>query len=335
MKAPAAARTLPPAPAQRSARRLQAAFIAALLLSTAAPPAAAQDLNFTLPVQVLEQKLRSEPFTILDWRGARRPEDRTQRIALTFEDSATILAQWATAPSNGGTFNNQPRFELAAYEIQKLFLDEGEYVVPPTTIRAFPLEFVREYVPGVKPTFQEAPASVVAALQYWLTGVRPDNFWNPARARSDTVYARHIGNLNILTYLINHNDSNVGNFLISESEESPRVFAVDNGVAFSSQPSNRGSVWRELNVTRLPRHTVERLRTLKRADLERVLGVLVEFRIEDGHLVPVEPGANMSAGRGVRRSADRIQFGLTSQEIRQIDQRLHDLLRMANGMPLF
>lgn len=313
-----------------------AALWLTLLLGTAVTaPTAAQDANFTHPVGSLEDRLRAETFRIVDWRGARKPEDRTQRIALTFDDDVTIVAQWATAPRNGSTFNNQPRYELAAYVIQKLFLDESEYVVPPTVIRAFPLQFVHEHAPDTEPTFREAPNSVVATLQYWLIGVRPDNFWDPRRMRSDTVYARHIANFNILTYIIDHKDSNVGNYLISESEENPRVFAVDNGVAFGSEMSNRGAEWREINVDRVPRRTIERLRAVTRADLERALGVLVEFEVRDGELVAVEPGPNMGAGRGVRRSAERIQFGLTSQEIRGVQNRIGQLLRRAGGMRQF
>ena len=35
-------------------------------------------------------------------------------------------------------FNNRPRYDLAAYELQKLFLEPAEYVVPPTALRFVP-----------------------------------------------------------------------------------------------------------------------------------------------------------------------------------------------------
>ncbi|HSJ05687.1 MAG TPA: hypothetical protein VK936_03225, partial [Longimicrobiales bacterium] len=228
---------------------------------------------------------------------------------------------------NASEFNNEPRFELAAYEIQKLFLAEPELAVPPTVLRAFPLEYVRERIPHATATFREAPRSVLVALQYWLMGVTPENFWDARRARSDTVYARHIGNFNIVTHLIRHHDANVGNFLISENPENPRVFAVDNGVAFSAPVSNRGHMWRDLQVRQLPGHTVERLRLVTREDLDRALGVLAEWEVHDGILVRVPPGENMSPGRGVRRSSQRIQVGLTSQEINGVENRIRQLLR--------
>jgi hypothetical protein len=314
-----------------------ATLVAATLLAAApvlAPPAAqaaGQDLNFLLPPDEIERRITDEHFTIADWRGARAPGDRTQRVAIVFADDVLLPAQWATAPENGAEFNNEPRYELAAYRVQKLFLDPDEYVVPPTVIRSFPLAFVQEHVQYQRPTFREAPHSVLAVLQYWLGGVTPDNFWDSDRATTDSVYARHIGNMNILTVLIRHSDSNVGNFLISQNAANPRVFSVDNGVAFNSPPSDRGYYWRSMRVRRLPAHTVERLRSITREDLDRTLGVLVEFEVSDGLLVPVEPGDNMGAGRGVRRSRDRIQFGLSSREIGGIENRIRDLLRQVDS----
>jgi hypothetical protein len=241
-----------------------------------------------------------------------------------------MVVKWATAPQGGYAFNNQPRYEMAAYEIQKLFLDEGEYVVPPTLMRAFPIEYVRELITNARPTFREAPGSVLVALQYWLKGVSPDNFWDPQRAMQDDLYARYIGNFNALTFLIKHSDANIGNFLISTAPEEPRVFSVDNGVSFMSQASDRGTTWNELLVRRMPSHTVERLRRITREDLDRTLAVLVEYEVVNGQLVPVPPGEPMSRSTGVRRSAGRIQLGLTAREIREVETRLNQLLRQVD-----
>jgi hypothetical protein len=316
-------------PSRRRAFPAHVGAVATLACALLALPVAglAQDFNVALPVDDIETRLRTGTFDILDWRGSRAPGDRTSRVALSFPDDVLIVAKWATAPTNASEFNNEPRFELAAYEIQKLFLDESELAVPPTVVRAFPLDYVLERVPGAAATFREAPRSALVALQYWLMGVTPENFWDSRRARSDSVYARHIGNFNILTHLIRHNDANVGNFLISENPDNPRVFSVDNGVSFSAPVSNRGYMWRDLQVRRLPGHTVERLRLITREDLDRVLGVMAEWEIHDGTLVPVPPGENMSPGRGVRRSSQRIQIGLTSQEINGVENRIRQLLR--------
>lgn len=308
-------------------------IVAVAAALTAGPAvASAQDyFNIMLPAAEVERRLKEEPFRIVDWRGSRAAGDRTSRVSMTFPDDTMIVAKWAIAPPNGAAFNNEPRYEVAAYELQKLFLDEAQYVVPPTLLRAFPVDLVRERAPDVRPTFGEAPGSVVVALQYWLIGVQPDRFWEPRRAAADTVYARHIGNLNVLTYLIRHSDENVGNFLISTSPDNPRVFSVDNGVSFASQPSDRGHAWRDLRVRRLPHATVERLRSITEADLQRALAVLAEYEVHAGVLVPVAPGENMAPSRGVRRSANRIQFGLTAHEIRGVDTRLRQLLRQVDA----
>lgn len=316
--------------------RLRHGLCALALLSVAwGRPAAAQDLNVVYPIPQIEARLRAQPFRILDWRGSRRPDDRTQRATIAFEDSVAMIVKWANAPQNGWRFNNEPRYEVAAYEIQKLFLDESEYVVPPTIVRAFPIEFVREQMPDVKPTFGSAPGSVVVALQYWLSAVTPQDFWNYQRARSDTAYARHIGNFNIFTFVVRHSDANVGNYLISTAEANPRVFSVDNGIAFGSNESDRGFAWRDLQVERFPRRTIERLKGITRQQLEETLETLAEFEVQDGRLVPVEPGPPLNRNVGVRREGNRIQFGLTRNEIRQVEQRINALLREANERRLF
>jgi hypothetical protein len=308
-------------------RALRLALAVVLASAAAATAARAQDRTFVLPILEIEEHLRDRPFEIIDWRGSRAVEDRTQRAVLQFHDGPVLAAKFAVAPPGGRAFNNEPRYEVAAYEIQKLFLDPHDYVVPPTVLRAFPVDFATARLRSGVRTFRGAE-SILVVLQYWLPDMTPEGFWDPDRARQDAVYARHIGNLNILTYLIRHGDSNTGNFLITRWEEkTPRVFSVDNGIAFRSQVSDRGHAWRELRVRRVPAATIDRLRSLTVDDFHRALGVLAEYGIEGGRLVPVLPGENLAPGRGVRIRDDRVQLGLTTGEIREVDQRRQALLR--------
>jgi hypothetical protein len=314
--------------------RLRAVALAATLVAAgvaAAAPARAQDRNVIMPVLDIESRLQEQPFRIIDWRGSRMAEDRTQRTVLAFEDSVVLLVKWANAPANASAYNNEPRFEVAAYLVQRLFLDEPDYVVPPTILRSVPLGVVLEQMEDARATFREAPGSVLVALQYWLRDVTDRDFWDDRRARADTAYARHVGNFNILTVVIHHSDANRGNYLVSTDSANPRVFAVDNGVSFSAAESIRGHEWRELRVRRLSRRTVERLATVTRQQLEDLLGVVAEFEVRDGELVAVPPGPNLSPNRGVRRTAERIQLGLTSREIRDLERRIRALVRDANG----
>jgi hypothetical protein len=296
-----------------------------ILLLALATAVHAQDGNYLIAIDSIEARLRSGQLNVIDHRGSRAQGDRTMRITLSYPDETTLIAKLAKAPYGGGEFNNEPRYELAAFEIQRLFFEPDEYVVPPTVVRAVPLDWLRQYDSGASRTFDQARQSVVIVLQYWLLQVSPENFYDRDRARTDTVYARYLGNFNILTHLIRHNDANTGNFLLSQSSR-PRVFSVDNGVAFESEVSNRGYEWRNIRVERLPHATIERLRAITPESLRETLGVLVQFRIENEQLLLSERTENLDRNRGVRRRDSIVQFGLTEREIRGVENRIRELL---------
>ena len=308
-------------------------FWLSVLALTLALPARAQDGNVLLPVSEIEKRLREQPFDIFDMRGSRFEDDRTQRVLLGFPDSVLLLVKWAKAPRRGGfTFNNEPRYEAAAYEFQKLFLDERDYVVPPTFIRAVALDFYRKLQPDVAPTFGNA-SSIIVVLQYWLSQVTGKNVHDDKRFEEDPRYAKYLANTNVFSYLVRHSDSNSGNFLVSTDSANPRVFAVDNGVAFGFASSDRGTDWRELRVKRVPKATIDRLRAVTKEDLKTALGVVAQFQIQaDKSLVEVPRTKNISPGLGVRNKDNVVQFGLTEREISDIDRRIRWLIeRVDNG----
>ena len=208
----------------------------------AAGDSAAQDLNITRPVEVLEQELGSEPFEIVAAEISRPKAkgDITLKAEVSFAGQPPYRVKLRKAEPGAEDFNNRPRYDLAAYELQKLFLDPEEYVVPPTALRMVPLAEFRKYSLDVSPTFRGSD-DVLGVLQYWLQDVIViADVYDPRRFASDPVYAWHIGQMNIFTFLIEHGDSNVGNFLISRAEEGARVFSIDNGVAFAYNESDRG-----------------------------------------------------------------------------------------------
>jgi hypothetical protein len=304
-----------------------AGWIVALATLPGLAPTAAGAQNILLPVDSLERLLRHEPFEIIDRRASRGiAGERTSRVALTFTDGTLVPAKWAPAATGGEEFNNTPRYELAAYEIQDLFLEEEELVVPPTVARAFPIDWYRELNPRAVPTFH-GTESVLVVLQYWLFNVTDDDVWDPDRFEADSVYARHFANFNILTYLIRHNDENQGNYLISRVASDPRVFSVDNGLSFSSEASDRGYRWRNLRIDRLPAATVERLRGVTEEALMAQLRTIAQFRIlPDGLMTQEEPGPSIDDWRGIRREGSVIQLGLTEREIRGVWDRIEDLI---------
>jgi hypothetical protein len=182
------------------------------------------------------------------------------------------------------------------------------------------------YSPGVKRTFSGAD-QVLGVVQYWLSDIKViADVYNPAQFAADAVYARHIGQLNVLTYLIRHRDSNAGNFLISREAAGARVFSIDHGVAFASIDSDRGELWKDMRVNRLPADVVERLRKVTPEVLADRLGVLAQWKLEGDRFVPVATGRNLSADRGVRREGDQLQMGLNKQEILSIQRLLMKLL---------
>jgi len=289
----------------------------------------AEDLNITRAVSDLERELGSEPFEIVSAEISRPKAkgDITLKAEVSFAGKPPYRIKLRKAEPGAEEFNNRPRYDLAAYELQKLFLDPAEYVVPPTALRMVPLAGFQNYSPDVRPTFRGSD-QVLAVLQYWLNEVKViEDVYDPSRFAADPVYARHIGQLNILTFLIEHGDSNAGNFLISRAPEGARVFSIDNGVAFAHNESDRGELWKALRVDRLPADAVQRLRTLSEQDLETRLAVLAQWELRDGQYVAVPTGGNVAKYRGVRLEDHVVQLGLTGNELRRIWRQRERLLK--------
>jgi hypothetical protein len=290
--------------------------------------AAAADPNIPWPVAELEQRLAAMPMQIVRAEAARGlKEDVALRSEVRFADDRQLRVKIRPAEPGGAAFNNEPRYELAAYVLQQAFLDEPHYVVPPTALRTLPRSELLPHAPRLQPTFRGAD-EVLVVVQYWLQQVsnRGDP-WDPSRFATDPLYARHLANLNVLTFLIRHGDSNAGNVLASSAPGHPRAFAVDNGVSFASPASDRGTAWRELRVPALPRDTVERLRALDVEALKRLLSVLATWRLEAGRWVLQPDAPRLSGDVGVRVRRDLVQLGLTRREILEVDQRRRQLLR--------
>jgi hypothetical protein len=313
----------------RFQKQLQLLTVVQLGLWTVlASTAAAQDANIQQPVADLERLLAAEPLAIAQAEISRPKAsgDITLRADVSFGGAPPLRVKLRRAERGADTFNNVPRYDLAAYELQKLFLDPAEYVVPPTALRMVPLADFAKYAPGVERTFTAAD-QVLAVVQYWLSDIKTiADVYLPARFDSDALYARHVGQLNILTYLIEHRDSNLGNFLIGKNDKGTRVFSIDHGVAFASADSDRGELWKRLRVTRLPADAVGRLREITEQVLADHLGVLAEWKLAGGMYEPVATSMNAATNRGVRRVGNTLQMGLTKSEILAVYRLLRKLL---------
>jgi hypothetical protein len=311
-------------------RNLRFSFLGLLLLGLAAA-ASAQDSNIPFPVADLERMLADDPIRIVsaDKSRPKAPGDITSKADISLGGREPFRVKLRRSEPGADDFNNVPRYDLAAYAIQRMLMDPNEYVVPPTALRMIPVAEYKEFYhdpAAVKPTFKGAD-EVLCVVQYWLQNVtNPPDILDKSRFDTDAVYARHIGQLNVFTYLIEHRDSNQGNFLISKAEQGPRVFSIDHGVAFASLDSDRGTAWLNLRVDRLPKDTVERARALNKDELTSKLGVLGQWELRDGHYVPVPPTANMGPTRGVRIRDGVVQMGLTREEIAAVARQVQRLL---------
>jgi hypothetical protein len=311
-----------------SGRRLVRVLVAPLLCALAAT-ATAQDSNITRPIDELERLLAAEPMVITHAEISRPKAkgDITLKADVAFGDAPPLRVKLRKAEPGAEAFNNVPRYDQAAYELQKLFLPPAEFVVPPTALRMVERADFAKYQPDVARTFSNAD-QVLAVLQYWLSEILVvADVYDPARFAADPVYARHIGQLNVLTHLIQHRDSNAGNFLLGKAATGARVFSIDHGVAFASIDSDRGELWKDMRVKQLPADTVALLRTITLPVLEQRLGVLAQWRLDGNRYAPVPLGPNLGVHRGVRREGKDLQMGLTRSEIQAVHRLLTRLLQ--------
>ena len=222
--------------------------------------------DFFMPAQKIEPLLRTGDMHILDVRKCASGVAGAQIVYLNFPtERLTLKAKWKEAKHGGSALNNEPRKEVAAFEIQKWFLEPDEYVVPPTVCRAIALDRYKDEVRETRPTF-DGTECAFGALAFWLDNVEemPKGF-DAQRFESDRPYRDTMANMNLLTYLIDHRDTRPANFVFSKDPKRPRALSIDNGLAFSGLVNPRVLVlheWRHLVVPKLPRAKVERLRAL-------------------------------------------------------------------------
>jgi hypothetical protein len=292
------------------------------------------DDDFCMPSGWLEAKLQTVDFEVLAVETAPSGFSRPKKVYLALStdrggDSIVVAAKWKPAPGGGEGFNNFPRKELAAYEFQKLFLDLDEYAVPPTVALCVPVARHREKVGDKPPTFS-GTTCVLGLVAYWIENVTTENARDLNRFHANFAYRANLAKLNLLTHLIDQRDSREANFLISTDPERPRIFSIDNGLAFGGFKNPftvMGFIpdWAELHVPALPRSHVDRLRGLTRADLDR-LAVVAEYANRDGLLVRVPAGKPTDPHAGVRAGETGVQLGLTQSEIDAVEWRLQRLL---------
>jgi hypothetical protein len=251
----------------------------------------------------------------------------------------TLNLKWKRAPSRDlDGIDNSPRKEIAAYQVQRWFLDPEDYVVPPTAGRCVPLAVERRIHPNAQPNLPGVRC-VFGVYALWLSDVRTaDRLYDPERFYREASYARRLADYNLFTYLIDDRDTREANVLISTDPAERRVYAIDNGVAFDPRFYNVfADGWRRIRVPALPRETIARLRRVTRAQVDH-LAVVAEFtRDRDGVLRAVRPGPPLDAERAVYFRNGVLQLGLDRREREGVWDRIQDLLRRvdAGALPVF
>lgn len=308
-------------------RLLWAGLLAALLCPNAfaqMQPAS----NWPLPPSQAEQRFATERFIIREVNGAGGGVTGASRLTIDYPGGASLKVKWKPVPTKTmDGWNNSPRKEMAAYAIQRWLFDEKDYVVPTLAPYCISLENYRPIDPNPKPNIQGSQC-VLGIVAVWLEEVTaPVHIYNSIRFEKDAAYANAMADLNLFTYLVDHRDGRRGNLLLSSIPSNPRVFAVDNGIAFEPFPWNfliRN--WYRIRVPWLGSKSVARLRKVNAGMLES-LGVVAQMEIDDNGIFQLAPnGPNFDAKKGARVRKEKVQFGLTKEEIEELGERIADLL---------
>jgi hypothetical protein len=290
--------------------------------------------DFCMDSERIEKLMMRDDFRVVHVGGPGRGTTDIKVVTLEFDDRGEKIrfrAKWKPSAEDGEGFNNNPRKEIAAYQLQKMFLTPKEYVVPPTVIRCFPLERVKKELqsPGALPTFP-GTSCTMGILTYWMENVTDEHVFHEYRFERNANYRKAISHLNLFTYLIDHRDVHDGNFLISSDFDRPRAFSIDNGIAFSGLFNPMPMIqqlpnWSNIIVPSLPRQKIQVLREITRAQLD-TLATAIQLAPKNGLLVEVKPEPPFDPDEGVRVRDGVVQLGLKREEIEGIEKRLKKLV---------
>ena len=318
------------------------------------PEAASEFPNWPYPPEVIEARLLKElvdeDFEVVSDKPTLQGTTGARSIELKFPDAPgerkTVRFKWKEMPRAKtldskplDAHNDSPRRQIAAYQIQKLFLDPEDFVVPTSVAYCVPLAQHRKGGSGRSEPTLPGSNCVLGLIQVWLLDVGPDeNLYEEARFVSDPTYAYYVADFNLFTYLIDFADPTASNFLVSKDPNRRQIFAFDNDISFEEfYRLPFIARWNVIFVSALRRDSIERLRKVRREDLDR-FGVVAQLQMSEyGDYNPVPPGENLSPNQGVRISGDTIQLGLTRSEIDAVWKRIQTLLaRVDSGeIPLF
>lgn len=316
--------------------RIQRASLRALLrlclLATSLPARAEQEIRSPAEEDRIVERLEADPCTVVKEDGAGGGVTGARKLVLRFSDGEEILVKWKPVPGGMDGWNNSPRKEIAAYQVQRLFLDPADHVVPTTVLRCLELDAFTLTGSKVAPNVEGARC-VLGEVEVWVHDAHiPDHIYDPELFERDSAYATHMADMNLLTYLIRHQDGRASNFLLANDPENRRVFSIDNGIAFGASLHNFFvKNWDTVRVPALRKKSVERLRTLPPGAFEP-LAVVVELkRDEAGVLRPAARSPSRHPDEGIYLGDGALQLGLTAEEIADLGERRESLLEQVDA----
>jgi hypothetical protein len=299
------------------------------------PSVKGQFPNWQFPPQEVEGKIYRDAVA----RKFRVKEDRRTAHGTTGADYVVVYDEvsgkkinWKfkkNVPGWVDSFNTSPRKELAAYEVQKFFLNPEDYVVPTSFPVCVPLESYRK-IPGntYAAATLEGTNCVLGLYSIWMVDITiPDTLFDESRFLKDPTYAYFMSNFNLLTYLIQHRDGRVGQFLVSKDDKRRQVFSIDNGISFGFWPYNFFiRQWQNIYVPALRKNSIERLRTIQRQDLD-FLGVIAQLELDDNGILQAKPvGKNLDPKEGGKYKDGTVQYGLSTSEIDAVWGRIQNII---------
>lgn len=246
-------------------------------------------------------------------------------------------------PQSSADLINEPRKELAAYAVQRLFLHDDELVAPPTVAHCFPLAAYRAYVPGALGSFDSVEC-VLGFASLWLEDVQSvsgarkagllgpgDGIWDQRLFEENALYRSSVSKANLLTYLINHGDAHTEQFVIERAPGGLRAYVVDSSIAFLSIKNPMLLLrqdWSNIQVPKLPAPAVERLAKLGEDDYAQLSCAALLVRREQR----LEPEARSGGACAPDDSAmswqgEQLRIGLTKLEIALVRTRVTTLLK--------
>jgi len=254
--------------------------------------------------------------------------------------SIVFRVRWRAQSSAG--LVNEPRKELAAYAVQKLFLDDDELVAPPTAAHCFPIALYRRFAPTDAPTFTNADC-VLGFASLWLEDVKTvesarkadwleddGGIWDKKLFERDAMYRASVGNANLFTHLINHGDAHTLQFMLEKTPRGLRTYVVDNSIAFRSIKNPMLLLredWSQIQVPSISARAITRLKALTGQDLAR-LATIAELELRDHQLSVTKQPLETPPSHPNEMSwhGQRLRIGLTEGEIELVSSRIREFL---------